>query len=205
MRYIKNWKPIAAGAAILALAMGSYAVMSRYTRETVVIPAGTRIQVRLDHGISTARNSPGEDFTATLNGPLVIDGKLAAPAGSKVVGELTQVKESGRVEGRASLTMELREIVIDGDEHDLNTRPLTLVAPGSKKKDAAVIVGGAAAGALIGGIAGGGKGAAIGAGIGGGTGTGYVLATKGKEVVYGPEARFTFTLEEPLELPVQKS
>ena len=205
MRYMRNWKPIAAVAAILGLAMGSYAVMNRYRGETVVIPAGTRIQIRLDHGINTAKNSPGDDFTASLNGPIMIDGKLVAPSGSKVIGELTQVKESGRVEGRASLTMELREIVVEGEAYDLNTKPLTLVAPGTKKKDAAIIAGGAAAGAVIGAIAGGGKGAAIGAGVGGGAGSGYVLSTKGKEVAYGPEARFTFTLTEPVELPVQKS
>jgi hypothetical protein len=179
--------------------------MNQVGRETVTIPAGTRIPIRLDQGINTAKNSPGDDFTASLNGPIVIDGHVVAPSGSKVVGELTQVEESGRVEGRASLTMELREIVVDGEEYDLPTKPLTLVAPSTKKKDAAVIAGGAGVGAIIGAIAGGGKGAAIGAGVGGGSGTGYVLATKGKEVAYGPEARFTFTLAEPVEMPVPKS
>ena len=50
--------------------------------------------------------------------------------------------------------------------------------------------------------AGGGKGAVIGAGVGGGAGTGYVLVTKGDEVDFGPETRFSFTLSESLKLPV---
>jgi hypothetical protein len=106
------------------------------------------------------------------------------------------------VKGVASLTMELQTLVVDGKEYDLETLPLTRVARNTRKKDAAIIGGGAAAGAVIGAIAGGGKGAAIGAGVGGGSGTGYVLATKGQPVAFGPEARFTFYLDKPLELPV---
>jgi hypothetical protein len=63
-----------------------------------------------------------------------------------------------------------------------------------------MIGGGAGVGALIGAIAGGGKGAAIGAGIGGGAGTGTVLATKGKEIHYGPETRLQFTLASSIEI-----
>ena len=81
---------------------------------------------------------------------------------------------------------------------------MTLVARSTRKKDATVIAGGAALGAAIGAIAGGGKGAAVGAGVGGGSGTGYVLATKGEPVEYGPETRFTFALSQPLDLPVYR-
>jgi hypothetical protein len=131
-----------------------------------------------------------------------VEGKIVAPAGSKVKGQLTQVAESGRVEGRASLTMVLRELTVENENYDLSTKSLTLIAPNTHKKDAEIIGGGAALGAIVGAIAGGGKGAAIGAGVGGGSGTGYVLATKGKPVAYGPEARFTFTLTDPIELPI---
>lgn len=198
-----KWKPIAAVIAISALALGSYAVVNRATsREKIEVPAGTRIQVRLDHGISTVKNSPGDEFTASLNAPLLVNDKLLAPAGSKVTGQLTQVRESGRVKGRASLTMELRELTVGDDHYDLASRPLTLVAPKTTKKDAFIIGGTTVLGTIVGAIVGGGKGAAIGAGVGGGTGSGFVLATKGKEIVYGPESRFTFTLSEPVNLPV---
>jgi len=171
-------------------------------REMLVVPEGTSIPVRLAQGVSTEKNNAGDPFTATLDGPLVVNGKTLAPRGSGVSGLLTDVIDSGRVEGRASLTMVLRRLTIDGEDYSLTTQPLTLVARSTKKKDAAIIGGSAVAGAVIGAIAGGGKGAAIGAGVGGGSGTGYVLATKGDPVAYGPETRFTFRLTEPLELPV---
>jgi hypothetical protein len=180
-------------------------IFSRWTgprEEILMVPAGTRIAVRLEHGISTEKNTSGDEFTASLDGPLTVNGKVVAPRGSTVTGLLTDVTDAGRVEGRASLTMVLRKLAVGDEEYTLSTQPMTFVAKSTKKKDAAVIAGSAAAGAVIGAIAGGGKGAAIGAGVGGGSGTGYVLATKGEPVAYGPETRFTFSLTEALDLPV---
>lgn len=227
---MKYWKPIAAGSGIAALALLTFALTGRQDSsvsahaesaraqtksflsrlssplgpETAIVPAGTKIHIRLQDAISTERNASGDRFAASLDGPLIVDGKVLAPSRSEIIGQLTDAKKSGRVKGRARLTMVLRKLVVGNKEYELSTGPLTLVAPSTKKRDAAVIAGGAAAGAAIGAIAGGGKGAAIGAGIGGGSGTGYVLATKGAPVAYGPESRFTFTLSGPLQLPVYR-
>jgi hypothetical protein len=173
--------------------------------EMVEVPVGTRIAVRLQQGISTERNNSGDTFAATLDGPLMVNGKQVAPAGARIEGLLTNVTDAGRVEGRASLTMILRRLTVGDEDYTLTTEPLTMVARSTKKKDAKIIGGTAAAGAVIGAIAGGGKGAAIGAAVGGGSGTGYVLATKGDAVAYGPETRFTFALTEAIDLPVNAS
>jgi hypothetical protein len=74
------------------------------------------------------------------------------------------------------------------------------VAKDNKKRDAAIIGGGAGVGAVIGAIAGGGKGAATGAAIGGGAGTGTVLATRGDDLHYPPESRLNFVLSKPVDL-----
>ena len=226
---MKHWKLIGAGAGIAATAVLSFSLLnqgdpsasadsaspaenesffSRFSREPerVTLPANAKLPIRLEHAISSEKNSSGDTFTGWLDGPLTVDGKLLAPSHSKIIGRLTQVKDSGRVEGVASLTMVVEKLVVDGKEYDLETLPVARAARRTRKKDAAIIGGSAAAGAVIGAIAGGGKGAAIGAGVGGGSGTGYVLATKGEPVAYGPEARFTFFLSQPLEMPVyQKS
>lgn len=225
-----NWKLMGAGAGIAAAAALGWTLMDRgdataaadgigaspaesrsffsqFTGapEGVTLPAESKISIRLEQAISTETNSSGDTFTGWLDGPLTVDGKTAAPSRSKVTGKLTQVKDAGRVEGLASLTMVLHTLEVDGEEYDLETLPLSRVARKTKKKDAAIIGGSAAAGAVIGAIAGGGKGAAIGAGVGGGSGTGYVLATKGEPVEFAPEKRLTFYLSEPLELPVYQS
>ncbi len=169
--------------------------------KTYELPEGTKIPVRLEHAISTAVNSPGDRFTATLDTDLSSDGKLLAPRGTLVSGILTEVEGSKRVKGRAVLRMKLTGLTVLGEDYDLQTKPVTYQAQGTKKKDALVIGGSSAVGAVIGAIAGGGKGAAIGTGVGAGAGTGYVLATKGKEVELGAEARVNFVLSETTELP----
>lgn len=177
-------------------------VKESLTQPEETVPAGTQLEVRLDHGISTDSNQSGDEFIARLTEDLSANGQLLVPAGSVVTGLLSRVDDSDRVKGRAVMTLELKSIMVEGEEYSLETQPLTIQAEGTKKKDAAVIAGGAAAGTVIGALTGGKKGAAIAAGVGGGAGTGYVLATKGEEVKFGPEARFAFSLSESLSLPV---
>ena len=178
--------------------------LSALRPQMVTVPQGARLAIRLQQGINTEKNNAGDPFEATLDTPVMIQGKILAPAGTKVQGLLTDVTDAGRVQGRASLTMILRHLYLGKDDYTLSTQPLTLVARSSRQKDAEIIGGTAAAGALIGAIAGKGKGAAIGAGVGAGSGAGYVLATKGEPVAYGPESRFTFQLTEAIDLPVYK-
>ena len=167
----------------------------------VTIPAGTRIHIALIDGVSSNQSSPGDEFMASLTEPVMVDGKPVLAKGTKVRGRVVDVNESGRVKGRASIQLKLTEI-IRGNARDvaISTRTFTAVAQSTKKRDAAIIGGGAGLGAAIGAITGGGKGAAIGAAVGGGAGTGTVLATKGKEVHYPPETLLTFTLVEPVEI-----
>ena len=75
-----------------------------------------------------------------------------------------------------------------------------MLAPRTHGRDAKIIGGGAAAGALVGAIADGGKGAGVGALVGGGAGTGAVLATRGKEVTLPAGARWRVRLLKPLML-----
>jgi len=222
---MKHWKPIAVGSGIACAGVIVFGLLNRsasmveadshdqaqheesfvsrlFGPDTVTVPAGTKIHIRLEQSIHSERNSPGDLFRASLDRALLIDDKMLAPSLSKVVGRLSDIKKSGRVEGRASITMRLERLIIQGKEYGLDTEPRILVARSTRKKDAAVIAGGAAAGAAIGAITGGGKGAAIGAGVGGGSGAGYVLATKGAPIAYGPESRFTFALSSPLKLPI---
>jgi hypothetical protein len=167
----------------------------------ITIPAGTRLHVALIDGVSSNQNSSGDQFMASLTDPVVIDGKTVLAKGTKVRGRVVDAKESGRVKGRASIQLRLTDIIRNNAKDvAISTKTFSAVAEPTKKRDAAIIGGGAGLGAAIGAIAGGGKGAAIGAAVGGGAGTGTVLATKGKEIHYAPETRLTFTLAQPAEI-----
>ena len=166
----------------------------------VTIPSGTRIRVALIDAVSTTKSAPGNAFKASLTEPILIDGRTVLEKGTQVRGRVVDVQESGRVKGRASISLVLTDVVRDGHNIPIETKPFIAVAESTKKRDAAVIGGGAGVGAAIGAIAGGGKGAAVGALAGGGAGTGVVLATKGKELEYPPEKHLSFTLASALQI-----
>ena len=194
-----NREPAAASADSTAPSAG--AVRDKQLSEAkVMVPAGTRLRSALTDAVSSDKSRPGDAFLGVLAEPVVIDGKTVVEKGTKVRGLVVDAKESGRVKGRASIQLTLTEIMGSGKSLNISTKAYSAVAESTKKRDAAIIGGGAGLGAAIGALAGGGKGALIGAGIGGGAGTGTVLATKGKEIHYSPETRLTFTLARSVEI-----
>jgi len=109
-------------------------------------------------------------------------------------------QQSGKIEGRTVLTLDIQSLRVDGRQIDIDTTAITQQSASRTGKSAKVIGGTAVLGAIIGGIAGGGKGAAIGAGAGAGAGTAVQVATKGQRVRVPSETRLTFTLQQPVRL-----
>ena len=164
------------------------------------LPAGTPLRVVLQNGVGSDVSAPGSEFSAVLADPVVVDGKTVLSRGSAVVGRVTDVKKSGRVKGRASISLTLTSLVHNKQSIPIATHTVVGVAKSTRKRDVAMIGGGAGVGAVIGAIAGGGKGAATGAAIGGAGGTGAVLATRGDDVHYPPESRLRFVLSDAIDL-----
>jgi hypothetical protein len=154
------------------------------TYREVVIPAGTTLPVELKTAVASDTSQVEDPVRGTLRRPVTIDGVEAIPAGTPVLGHVTEADRSGRVKGRARVAFRFTQLDLPGDEGRLDIRTGTIAreAAATKKKDAAKIGGAAAGGAIIGGIIGGGDGAAKGAAIGGAAGTGVVLSTRGEEV-----------------------
>ncbi len=154
------------------------------TPRPVVIPEGTTLHLTLENSLSSATSSSGDAVLAMLSEVLAVGGKLVAAAGSEVRGRVRTSIRSGKTKGRARLAFSFDSLTVKGVAHDIATVAIDVTAAPGKKKDAALIGGGAGAGALLGAIIGGGKGAAIGAGVGAAAGTGAVLTTRGKEVEF---------------------
>jgi hypothetical protein len=167
--------------------------------KTVTIPAGTLITVRLRDSLNTERNTLDENFTATLDAPLIVDGFVIAERGSTQRGRIVELERSGRVKGRAMLALALTQLsTADGQHIEIRTDTFRREAESGVKGDAAKAGVAAGIGAAIGAIAGGGKGAGIGAVIGGAAGAGGAMATRGKPVDLPSETRLTFRLSEPI-------
>jgi hypothetical protein len=148
---------------------------------SVTIPAGTRLGVRLDSGVSSTTSRAEDTVEATLIRPLSLAGKEVLPSGSHLKGVVVAAAPAGKVKGRARLAIRFRTLSVDGESYPIVAQ-VSRVAPATKGKDAKNIGLPAAGGAVVGGIIGGKKGAAIGAAAGGGAGTAVVLSTSGEEV-----------------------
>jgi len=147
----------------------------------VVIPAGTKLGVRLNTPVGSATSHVEQPVDATLISALRLHGTEVLPAGSHVKGIVTAAQPSGKVKGRAHVAMRFTTLTAHDESYRIAAN-LSRLAPATKKEDAEKIALPAAGGAAVGALVGGKEGAAIGAAAGGGAGTAVVLATPGKEV-----------------------
>ncbi|MBL8124161.1 MAG: glycine zipper family protein [Blastocatellia bacterium] len=171
-----------------------------------LIPNGTRLTAVLRNRIMTNVSQAGDPFSMEITSP-------SRYAGAIINGRITQAGSSGRITGRANLTMELQSIQYQG-----RTYSFAGIIDSARENDGDIIsvsnegtirddsqttrtvtrTGiGAALGALIGAIISGGDGAAIGAGVGAGAGAGSVLIQGRNNLQLEPGTEFTLTATGP--------
>jgi hypothetical protein len=160
----------------------------------LVIPAGTKVPVVLQHAISTKHAREGDPIYAHTSFPVVQNDRILIPAGTYVQGKIMQVQRAGHIKGRAEMLMHFTTLIfpngytvmlpgaIDNIPGSDNTTMKgdegTVQQDSQKGKDAGKIAtsagkgaeGGALAGVLLsrstgGTLAGAGAGAALGAAI----------------------------------------
>lgn len=182
--------------------------------ETITVPAGTRVGVILENGISTSSAKPGDSVYFRTSFPITINNKVVVPVGSYLRGEVAESKRPGHIKGKGELRIRLSTLVLpNGYTVDLNAVPHSadggntktdsegkITGPGGKGKDAETVATTTVAGAGIGAIAGGGKGAGIGAGVGGLAGLAAVLLSRGPEAQLPRGSSMDLILERDLPL-----
>jgi hypothetical protein len=173
---------------------------------TLTVPAGTVLIIRMNDYLSTDHSKIGDQFTATLENPLVVNGWVVARRGQVLVGKVKDVRKAGRVKGTSELGVELTDItIVDGHQVPILTELWKGSAGTSHGRDAATIGTTTGLGALIGAAADWGTGAAIGAGAGAAAGIGAVLLTRGRPTILAPEEQLTFRLVDPVKIDTTQS
>src|SRR5258708_10897637 len=176
------------------------AVKKALEPKPLVVPAETVIAVVLDQTISSKTSKPGDRFSATVESPVEVEGKIAIPKGARTEGIVKEAKAAGRFKGGAALSLALTSVTVNGKDYEIQTSAAMTSSKGKGKRTAVMVGGGAAGGAAIGAIAGGGKGAAIGALIGAAAGTGGAGFTGNPGITLAAETALDFKLLEPVHI-----
>jgi hypothetical protein len=165
-----------------------------------VLPAGTVVSVRTIDRIESDASRAGETFPASLDYPVIVDGRTIASKGNPATLQIVELSNGGRITGHGEISLALVGFQgDDGRQYSLSTNSDTLSGSSRGRQSAGVIGGGAALGAIIGAVAGGGAGAAIGAASGAAVGTGAQLI-RGTTVKIPAETRLNFTLNRDVAL-----
>ncbi len=172
-----------------------------------VVPNNTRITAVLRNLIDTKVTQNGDRFQLEVTSPSQFNGAV-------IEGRIVNADSSGRVSGRANLSMEFDTIRLangqsyrfagfieslksatgenvqinnEGTVRDSNQTTKTVTRAGI----------GAALGAIIGAVAGGGRGAALGAAVGAGAGAGTVILQGRDNIQLAQGSEFTITASAP--------
>jgi len=162
------------------------------------IPQGSHVLLRLENSVSTRTAREGDFVYLRTASPIAANGQIVVPEGSYVQGVVTHSVRSGRVKGKAELSIRIDNLTLaTGKVIQLSPRLNSVDSGGTDQKvdensikqgsshgaDAARVAELGGTGAGIGGLATRTwSGAGIGAGAGGAVGLATVLLTRGKEV-----------------------
>jgi hypothetical protein len=165
------------------------------TRE---LAQGTEIVVRLIDEIDSEKSKEGDEFRASLDEPLMLSEQVIAPKGADAKVKLVTEKESGKLTGKAELTVALVSVTVDGKAVPVETSSVSQASGSRGARTAKTAAATGVVGAVIGAIAGGGRGAAIGAGAGAAAGAGSQVFMKGQRVRIPSETLLNFTTASPV-------
>ena len=71
--------------------------------QSLTLPAGTVVRLRIDEWLSTDRNVIGDNFSAVLEQPIVVNGWVVARRGQSETGRVSIVKKGGHGNGPSAV------------------------------------------------------------------------------------------------------
>jgi len=155
--------------------------------QSIEIPRGTEIYVRLQEPISSATAAEGQSFSSVLDEPLSAGDDVLVPQGSPVSGRVVAARQSGHLHEAGYLRLTLSTVTVSGKAVPIQTSSI-FVKGGSYRNHKLGFVGGGA-----------GRGSLLDALIGGDSGTSAYAIGK-KEVGFVAESRLGFRLIESVQV-----
>jgi len=191
--------------------------------DEIVIPAGTKVPIKLENAISTKSNQQGDPVYAVTTFPVVLNEHIVIPAGTYVQGRIMQIKPAPRFKGRAEVMMHFTTLIYPSgytvmlpgsienapavDKAKVKDKEGTIRADSDKgTKAAEVAVPAAEGGAMAGGLASGSRGGALaGAGLGAAVGVGIAMFSHGNQVKLMPGTTLEVVLQRDVAVNAERA
>jgi hypothetical protein len=174
-------------------------------RVELVVDSGSVLGVRLDDPVSSATARVEDRVTAVVTREVIVNGRTAIPAGSRVEGYVSDVQPGGKFRDKARIGLTFTTLVLSPSER-LSIQTETIFREGESPSAEATSKIGASAvvGTVLGAIIGGKKGAAVGGAAGAAGGTAVVAAGGRNDAVLAAGTPLTLRLTEPVTVVVER-
>lgn len=173
--------------------------------EEVILPASSVIGLQLETHLSSERARVEDRVDARVTRDVLAAGRVAIPAGTRVLGAVTVVDKGGKVKGTARLGIRFHTLIhTDGSEVPLQTEAIYREGESPSGNSAKKIGVAAIGGAILGGILGGSKGAVVGGTTGAAGGTASVMTGDRNAVTVAPGTIVTAKLSSPATITVER-
>jgi Zn-dependent protease with chaperone function len=150
---------------------------NRYT-----VPGGTVLRVTFDRALSSATSQVGDRFSVRVVEPVRVNGREAIATGSMISGRVISVEQPGRFGSLAELNLEFTSLRVESGVESPISASFHGEGDPQSAKDAVIIGGAAAGGAVLGEVLGDDSdGTVLGALIGGAIGTGIAARNRGEQ------------------------
>lgn len=175
------------------------------TFEELTVAADSVIGLQTETTLSSERARVEDRVEARVVRDVRAGGRVAVPAGSRVLGSVVIVERGGKMRDRARLGIRFHTLALsDGTRVPITTETIYRFGDAPGDNSAKKIGGGAVAGAILGAIIGGGKGAAIGATTGAAGGSAAVMAGERSEAVFQSGQQITARILSPITVTVDR-
>ena len=167
--------PLPESAVSAAPAVEPSAPQARF--EEITVPSDTVLGVQVDTAVSSERARVEDRVDGRVTRDVTVAGRVAIPAGTRLLGSVTLVERGGKFKDRARIAVRFHTAQLaDGTRLALQTTAIMREGDSPSRESAAKVGGSAVGGAILGAILGGGKGAMIGGTAGAAGGSAVVMA-----------------------------
>lgn len=173
--------------------------------EELTVAENSVIGIHLDSTVSSDTAKVEDKVTARVSRDVLVAGRPAIPAGSKLEGNVTLVERGGKFKDKSRLGIRFTTLILpDNTRQSIQTDALFRDGDSPTGEATAKVGASAAVGAIIGAAIGGKKGAAIGSMAGAAGGAGVVQAGGRNDAIFAAGTPLTLRLTSPITVMVER-